>query len=177
MHEPRNDRLQEEMNATLSQIDRRRTTCSLQGKQGETIRLITVDIIDVPIEQMEPEADNIVDAPEETTPPEIRATRRQWRVTLPLIACLCLLCTGVLVTVLSVLPALAPTVSVTIVPISQQINVTSSVTIVTGLADTTKQQISGRSLAAIIMSQAKTVPTRGKGHQDAQPAWGHHLLQ
>jgi hypothetical protein len=71
-----------------------------------------------------------------------------------------------------ILPLLMPTATVTIVPISRPITATGTLTVVTGKADAAQQEIPGRQLSTITMSQAATVPTTGTGHQDAQSAQG-----
>ena len=68
-------------------------------------------------------------------------------------------------------PLFAPDATVTIVPVTQQIHTTTMITVTTEPA--TGTQLQGRVLAAIMMSQARTVATTGKGHQDATVAHGY----
>ena len=71
------------------------------------------------------------------------------------------------------IPLWTPSASVTIVTASRQLTTTSTLQLVTnGTADSTKNQLPGRELPAITMSQQKTVPTTGTAHQDAQVAHG-----
>lgn len=70
-------------------------------------------------------------------------------------------------------PLWTPSANITIVTQSQRITTSSIVQLVTnGNADPTKNQVPGRTLAAITMSQQKTVPTTGTTHQDAREAHG-----
>ncbi len=65
---------------------------------------------------------------------------------------------------------LAPSATVTIIPISAQITISRTVTVVP--ANATQQQVPGRSLASMTLSQARTVPATGTGHQPALAAHG-----
>jgi hypothetical protein len=65
-----------------------------------------------------------------------------------------------------------PSVTVTIIPTSTQIATTKAVTIVSSNANAAQQQIPGRLLETITLSQAKTVPATGTGHEPAQAAQG-----
>ncbi len=74
-----------------------------------------------------------------------------------------------------VLPMFAPSATITIVTSASQQTTTSTIHVVTnGAADPTKQQVPGRELAAITMSQQKTIPTTGTARQDATP--GHGII-
>ncbi len=71
------------------------------------------------------------------------------------------------------LPLWTPSATVTIVAASQQISTTSTLQVVTnGTADPIKNQVPGRILPAITMSEQKTVPTTGTTRQAAQAAHG-----
>jgi hypothetical protein len=83
---------------------------------------------------------------------------------------LCIIGIGAFVAVY-LFPLFAPDATVTIVPVTQQIHTTTMITVTTGPATGTHLQ--GRALAAITMSQARTVATTGKGHQDATVAHGY----
>lgn len=78
---------------------------------------------------------------------------------------------GVLVVML-VLPWLETSATVTIVPLTQAVSTTVTAQLVPGSADVARQQIQGRELATLTMSQSKTVPTTGSGSQLAQAAQG-----
>ncbi len=66
-----------------------------------------------------------------------------------------------------------PSATITLVTTSQQITSISTLQIVTnGTADPTKNQVAGRTLPAITMSQARTIPTTGTTRQAAQAAHG-----
>jgi hypothetical protein len=69
-------------------------------------------------------------------------------------------------------PLLTATASVTIVPLAQQVKLTTTVTVITNGQPTTGTQIPGSQLAPVSMSQERTAPTTGQGHQDAQAAHG-----
>jgi hypothetical protein len=70
-------------------------------------------------------------------------------------------------------PMWTPSASVTIVTTSQQLTTSSTLQVVTeGTADPSKDQIAGRTLASVTMSQQKTVPTTGTTRQAAQTAHG-----
>ena len=102
-------------------------------------------------------------------PPLPRKPRRR---ALPfVIGALCLLLAVALGTV-TLLIMFAPSATVTIIPISTQITTTRTVTIVSSNANAAQQQIPGRLLETITLSQAKTVPATGTGHQQAQAAQG-----
>lgn len=78
---------------------------------------------------------------------------------------------GVLVVML-VLPWLETSATVTIVPLTQTVSTTMTAQLVPGSADLARQQLQGRELATLTMSQSKTVPTTGSGSQPAQAAQG-----
>jgi hypothetical protein len=102
-------------------------------------------------------------------PPFPRKPRRR---VLPLvIGALCLLLAFALGTV-TLLTVFAPSATVTIIPISARITTTRTVTIVSSYANAAQQQVPGRLLDTITLSQAKTVPTTGIGHEPAQAAHG-----
>ncbi len=104
-------------------------------------------------------------------PHEWHRTRlRWWMVALVVVVGLLLIGGG---TGLFVLYFFAPSASVTLVTTARQLTTTSTVQVVTnGTADPTKNQVPGRLLPAITMSQQKTVPTTGAAHQDAKAAHG-----
>ncbi len=73
-----------------------------------------------------------------------------------------------------ILPMLTPSATITVVTASSQQTVTSTIQVVNGAADPTKHQVTGRGLASVTMSQARTVPTTGTAHQDARA--GHGII-
>lgn len=87
------------------------------------------------------------------------------------IGALCLLLAVALGTV-TLLIIFAPSATVTIIPISTQITTTRTVTTVSSNANAAQQQVPGRLLDTITLSQAKTVPATGTGHEPAQAARG-----
>ena len=71
------------------------------------------------------------------------------------------------------LPMFTPSASITIVTQSQRLTTRSILQLVTkGNADQRANQVPGRVLPTITMSEEKTVPTTGTTHQDAQAARG-----
>ncbi len=144
-----------------------------------TTRLIDVHIYDLPSQEEMPSIESTLDMQEQTRPHDQDAQERMN----PLPACLrrmhllpllpgvfCFLTICVLI-VLSLLPVLTATATITIIPISKQITTTSTLTVVPGQANGT-QQLAGREVTPVTMSQARTVPTTGRGHQDARSAHG-----
>ena len=84
---------------------------------------------------------------------------------------LCLLVAG-LFTVAATLILLTPSATVTIIPSSTEITMTSTVTVVPDNANAAQQQVLGKSLETMTLSQAKTAPATGTGYQKAQVAHG-----
>ncbi len=71
-----------------------------------------------------------------------------------------------------ILPLLTPSATVTIVTAATEQTTTSTIHVVNGAADPSKQQLAGRLLSSLTMSQQKTIPTTGTAHQDAKAAHG-----
>ncbi len=67
---------------------------------------------------------------------------------------------------------LSATTTVTLIPTQATLSTTTSVTIATGQAKTSLPAIPGRLLSTLTLSQARTVPATGIGHQTAQAAHG-----
>src|SRR5581483_4590119 len=103
--------------------------------------------------------------------PEPVRPRRSKRSVIPLVALACLALLSIMLAALVYPTLTAPTATVTIVPASRQIATSSMITVTTG-AGPLGTAIPGRMLAAITMSQARTAPTTGTAHQDAQAARG-----
>jgi hypothetical protein len=109
---------------------------------------------------------------ETTEPPLPPLPLKPRRYALPyLIGALCLLL-AVALGITTLLLVFAPSATVTIIPASTQFATTRTVTIVSTKANAAQQQIPGRLLEMIALSQAKTVPATGTGHQQAQAAHG-----
>ncbi len=114
------------------------------------------EIIDVYFVRRETDTDDVTHVVD-STPPQQRPRR-----TLSIESFLALLVSvffGLCVVFGVVLPELPSTVTVTIIPKSEQVSFTSTLQM-------------GRVLSPITLSQTTTVPTTGKGHQDAQQAAG-----
>jgi hypothetical protein len=148
---------------------------------GHATRFIDVHIYDVGPEEDEPptvesepaaaEPAAVPDEDEQDAPEPVQPPHRQLMI-LPLVGmAMCILLVGGL-SVVFLLPLLTPPeATITIVPISKQITTSSTITVVAGQAPTA-EQLAGRALAAVTMSQQQTVPTTGKAHQDARAAHG-----
>ena len=110
--------------------------------------------------------------PPSKTPPRTRPGRPVILVVLSLVALI-----GLLIGLGYgfILPLFAPSATITLVTASQQLTTTDTLQLVTnGTADPSKNQVPGRELAAITMSQQKTAATTGTAHQDAKP--GHGII-
>ncbi|HLZ55970.1 MAG TPA: hypothetical protein VKR06_03390 [Ktedonosporobacter sp.] len=92
---------------------------------------------------------------------------------LPLILC-CVMVVGTLAGIAAAVITLAgtPTAMITIVPHAKQITTSSTITLVTGIADATHRQVQGRALPSVVMSLAETIKTTGIAYQDAKAARG-----
>ena len=88
-----------------------------------------------------------------------------------LVGMLCLVLVGAAMMV-SLVSFTQVSATVTILPVATQIAVTSRLTVVSGTADPLQQEVPGRLLASLTLAQARTVPTTGTGHQEAQAAHG-----
>jgi hypothetical protein len=106
-------------------------------------------------------------------PPRRRASMRPHLLVL-IVALVAMLATLIGLNIAFVLPSLvAPSATVTLTTTSQHMTTMSTLQLVTsGIADGTKQQIPGRALPAVTMSEQKTVTTTGIAHQDATSAHG-----
>ena len=105
-------------------------------------------------------------------PPFPPLPRKPRRRALPfVVGALCVMVVGLL-SAATLLILLAPSATVTIIPNSAQLTITRTITVVPSDANAAQQQIPGRPLATITLSQAKTVPTTGVDHEPAQAAHG-----
>ena len=85
---------------------------------------------------------------------------------------LCVGASGAVLFATSIFPHLTPDATVTIVPRTQQVVMTTKISVVPAQADATEQHLQGRILPTITMSQAQTIPTTGIHRQDASSAHG-----
>ena len=141
-------------------------------------RMYDIEIHIYPKEEPEPEEPaNTVDSlppidqeqePEERKPLQWIRSHMRPLAALSLIICACAFVVGCL---LYVLPLWTSTTTVTLVPITRTIKNRLTVTI--GSTDKTHSWVPGRILPTVTMSQAHTVVTTGKTHQDAQSAHGY----
>ncbi len=179
--------LQQEINELLEHLDAREHISASQSDENQqATEVIDVFVIRRQVEESEPptvestlaetsDGQETRAAPlhQETTelpfpPPPCKARRRR----LPLvIGAFCLLVAVALGTV-TFLIVFAPSATVTIIPASTRITTTRTVTIVSGNANAAQQQVPGRLLDTITLSQAKTVPATGMGHEPARAAHG-----
>mgnify|MGYP001332727395 CR=1 FL=1 len=170
----------------LSDEEQITTIPSLEDLPAGTTRFIDIHVYDQLAEQEEPSSiegtlrDGSPGSGQHRTPsdhgtqqPSERRSPRCRRVyPLPLIlGALCILIASAIF-VVCILPQFALTATVTIVPVTRQISTTSVIPVVPGQANTVQGHLSGRTLSSVSMSQARTVLTTGKGHQDATSAHG-----
>lgn len=144
-------------------------------------RVIDVHIYDLvtepaegPYVESQPQGQQPATADErEQDQPESAYPRRSRRSIVPLVALVCFALLSITLTALLYPMLTGPTATVTIVPVSKQLVTTSTMTVITGQGQPTgPHALSGRTLAAITMSQARTAPATGTAHQDAQVAHG-----
>ena len=64
----------------------------------------------------------------------------------------------------------APTPTIMLVPLARDLSTTATITAVPGTP--ARGQIASRLLPPLTLSQTRTAPATGKGHQDAEAAWG-----
>ncbi len=179
--------LQQEIKDILEHLDvQEHTSASQPDENRQGTEVIDVFIVRRQVEEADPPtvestlADTSDEQETQTAPTEQETTelpfpplpRKPRRRVLPfVIGALCLLLAVALGTV-TFLTMFAPSATVTIIPVSTRITTTRTVTIVSRNANAAQQQVPGRLLDTITLSQAKTVPTTGIGHQQAQAAHG-----
>ncbi len=117
---------------------------------------------------LEPQGQRPHDEPAPTTTPP-RRPRPHWRVVLPVALVTLMLLAG---SVVYAIQLLTPEATITLATTSQRVTTTGIVHVVSGNADPAQQQLPGRVLSSVTMSQARTVPTTGTAHQDARTAYG-----
>lgn len=140
-------------------------------------RMYDIEIHIYPREEAEPEepANTVESVPTIDQEPEPRGRKpRAWErnharllVSISVMVCACAILVGCL---LYLFPLWTATTTVTLVPVTRTIVTRLTVTI--GSINPTHSQIPGRLLPTVTMSQAQTVATTGKAHQDAQSAHG-----
>jgi baseplate J-like protein len=181
------ENLRQEIEELLENLDAQNNTTTSQLDQGQqAAEVIDVFIVRRQVEEPEPPtvestlAETFTEqesqeppAEQETTEPALPPLpRKSRRRALPfVVGALCVLGAGLL-TAAALLMLLAPSATVTIIPASAQITATRTVTVVPSNANVAQQQIPGRPLATITLSQEKTVPATGMGHEPAQAAHG-----
>ncbi|HEV2457708.1 MAG TPA: hypothetical protein VGS80_05030 [Ktedonobacterales bacterium] len=110
-----------------------------------------------------------VQQPTDGLPPYRRRRALPWPLAL-LVGC----GAGLVAVLLSfvIVPLLVTTTTVTILPIQTTLTTTATVALATGATKPLAPAIAGRMLSTLALSQARTVPTTGIGHQAAQAARG-----
>lgn len=136
-----------------------------QHTQGEGIitRVIDVHIYDLPVPEQEPP--NVKSEPVPTP----QQTGRVWRVARWSAVCALVVSVPLFLWFSPLLVSADATI--TIVPVSRQIRTTSMITVVVGQTPT-GQQVAGRTLGELTMSQQQSGPATGRAHQDASAAHG-----
>jgi hypothetical protein len=112
--------------------------------------------------------------PAEEGPSPSSLLQQSYRLLLPL-ALVALLVIGVLAGTLVAYLTQATSAQVTVLPARHAITITTTLTVITGSTTSSSmrgQDIAGRALPTMTLSQASTIPTSGTGHQDATPAHG-----
>ncbi len=186
------EQLQQEINKLLEHLESQEDTATSQPSEDRReTEVIDVFIVHRQVEEPEPptvestlaatsDGQETQAAParretaeqETTEPPFPPLARKLRRRALPfVIGALCVLGAGLL-SAATLFIVLAPSATVTIIPASAQITATRTVTVVPSNANVAQQQIPGRPLATITLSQEKTVPATGMGHEPAQAAHG-----
>ena len=117
---------------------------------------------------LEPQSQRPHDEPASTTTPPYRP-RPHWRVVLLVALVTLMLLAG---SVVYAIQLLTPEATITLATTSLRVTTTGIVHVVSGNADPAQQQLPGRVLSSVTMSQARTVPTTGTAHQDARAAYG-----
>jgi hypothetical protein len=178
--------LQQEIKEILEHLDAQEdTSASHSDENQQRTEVIDVFVVRRQVEESEPPtvegtlADTSDEQGTQAAPTEQETTElpfpplsRKPRRALPfVIGALCVLFAVALGTV-TLLIMFAPSATVTIIPTSTQITTTRTVTIVSSNANAAQQQVPGRLLDTITLSQAQTVPATGTGHQQAQAAHG-----
>ena len=182
------EHLQQEIKEILDHLDAEKNTSASQPDENQQgAEVIDVFIVRRQMEEPEPPTveSTLADASDEqetqAAPVEQETTEEPAFPSLPLkprrhalpfiVGALCVLGAGLL-SAATLLLILAPSATVTIIPTSAQITATRTITVVSAHANIVQQQIPGRPLETITLSQAKTVPATGTGHQQAQAAHG-----
>src|SRR5260370_4203490 len=182
------EQLQQEINKLLEHLESQEDTATSQPIEGrQETEVIDVFIVHRQVEEPEPPtvestlADTCDEQEIQTAPGEQETTeepalpplpRKPRRRALPfVVGALCVLTAGLL-TAAALLMLLAPSATVTIIPASAQITMTRTITVISAHAAVAHQQIPARQIETLTLSQAKTVPTTGIGHQEAQAAHG-----
>ncbi len=183
-----NEQTQQEISDLIEQIYQSHHDPTEQPHEDQPRRVINV-YIDVEDPEQPDTIESSIDAQGTATAPE--ATKSQQSEPLPaqprrrphtqrksfiLLVLLLVALIGLLIglTYGLILPLFTPSATVTIVTAAAEQTTTTTIQIVNGTADPTKQQLAGRTLSSVTMSQEKTIPTTGIAHQDAKA--GHGII-
>ena len=177
------DKLEGQIDELLNLLDGQKSGAIPSSGDGQgTIEIIDVYVVTHQVE--EPDESAIVESgieasqeqdSQETTEVDAARAPRQSRPHFHLfpivvgILCFLLLVGGGLFSFLSLTE---PSATVIITPISAQIEITTTISVVSGTANRALHQVRGRMLSSIAMTEMRPVPTTGIVHQDATQARG-----
>lgn len=177
MKDELNKKAQEDINRILAEVDADRpapeqvhnAATPTEEAAPAPKRVIDIHVYEL-AEGEEPSQSE--EKPQEIDPstPEEPPRRNRRRALFLLVGGLCILLIAGIVTLI-LYPLFVAEATITIIPTSKQINTTSIVTVATEQT-IRAQQIPGSMLSPVSMSQARTVTTTGRSHQDAQPGRG-----
>ncbi|SRR6266487_274058 len=171
--------LEDDINNILKQIDTAAPDTSTRplhhtDEQEESKTIDVYIVVNEPTEEAEQEQIVESDLEQERATPQVQPPQPLRRIRLHpwlvVLVALCVFLTGA-VSLLYLVPLFTLSATVTIVPAATVITLTDPITVVTGTPTT--QQLAGRVLSSVTMSQAQTVPTTGTAHQQAQAAHGY----
>ncbi len=183
-----NEQRYDDIDAILDQIYSPNDTDTEQDDQSQPRRIINV-YIDVEEQEIATTVESTLDTqpatvghdatePQHSEPLPVQPIRhprtKQKRSLLLVIPLVALLGLAIGFTSGVILPVLTPSATVTLVTRALQQTTTSTIHVINGAADPTRQQLTGRGLASVTMSQQKTVLTTGIAHQDAKA--GHGII-
>ena len=148
-------------------------------QEAVPIQLIDIHLYNVPQEEETHALESMLEVSGETPQPQERQEKiepRKSRSKLPLSPLFVVLIALFVLSLIGGVPAsfllLTPTVTVTVTPKSQQIQTTATVHLVTGNVAGTNDEVRGRVLPAITMSQTLIQTTTGTTYQEARSARG-----
>jgi hypothetical protein len=172
-----NKKAKEDIDRILAEVDAAKPvkehvtaeTTPTEPAEPAPTRLIDIHVYDLPEGEEAPPSQE--EQQKTSVPAQAEPARRSRRhAFLLLVGGLGILLIAAIVTVV-IYPLLTTIATATIIPTSKQISTISTVIVATGQT-TAAEPIPGSMLSPVSMSQARTVTTTGRGHQDAQAAHG-----